>query len=54
MPMALVITILMVILLVGAPLLWVGYGLYATYRVYQGEDVRYWLVGEWLEREVKT
>jgi uncharacterized Tic20 family protein len=54
MPLALVITILMVILLLGAPLLWIGYGLYAAYRVYQGEDFRYWLVGEWLEREVKA
>ena len=54
MPLALVITILMVILLVGAPMAWVGYGLYAAYRVYQGEDFRYWLVGEWLEREVKA
>jgi uncharacterized Tic20 family protein len=54
MPLALIITILMVILLVAAPLLWVGYGLYAAYRVYQGEDFRYWLVGEWLEREVKA
>jgi hypothetical protein len=54
MPLALLITILMVILLVGAPLLWVGYGLYAAYRVYQGEDIRYWLVGEWLERGVKA
>jgi uncharacterized Tic20 family protein len=54
MPLALVITILTVILLVGAPLLWVGYGLYAAYRVYQGEDFRYWQVGEWLEREVKA
>jgi uncharacterized Tic20 family protein len=54
MPVALVVTILMVILLVGAPLLWVGYGLYAAYRVYQGEDFRYWLLGEWLEREVRA
>ena len=54
MPLALVITILMVILLLGAPLLWVGYGLYAAYRVYQGEDFRYWLLGEWLERQVKA
>jgi hypothetical protein len=54
MPLALVITILMVIVLLGAPLLWVGYGLYMAYRVYQGEDSRYWLLGEWLEREVKA
>jgi uncharacterized Tic20 family protein len=53
-PLALVITILTVILLLGAPLVWVGYGLYVAYRVYQGEDARYWLVGEWLERQVKA
>jgi hypothetical protein len=54
MPLALVITIVMVILVLGAPLLWVGYALYAAYRVYQGEDFRYWLLGEWLESEVKA
>jgi uncharacterized Tic20 family protein len=54
MPLALVITILMVVLVLGAPLLWVGYALYAAYRVYQGEDFRYWYLGEWLEREVKA
>lgn len=54
MPLALVITILMVILLLGTPLLWVGYALYAAYRVYQGEDFRYWYLGEWLEKEAKA
>jgi uncharacterized Tic20 family protein len=54
MPFALVITILMVVLLLGAPLLWVGYALYAAYQVYQGEDFRYWLLGEWLESGVKA
>jgi hypothetical protein len=54
MPLALVITGLTVILLLGAPLLWVGYGIYAAYRVYQGEDFRYRLLGEWLEREVQA
>jgi uncharacterized Tic20 family protein len=52
MPLALVITGLMVILLLGAPLVWVGYGIYAAYQVYQGQDFRYRLLGEWLEREV--
>ncbi|MGD2142932.1 MAG: DUF4870 domain-containing protein [Anaerolineae bacterium] len=52
MPLALSITILMVILLLGAPLVWVGYGLYGAYRVYQGVDFRYWLLGEWVDREV--
>lgn len=54
MPLALVITMVMVILLLGAPLLWVGYALYAAYQVYQGEDFRYWYLGEWLERQVKA
>jgi hypothetical protein len=44
----------MVVLLLGAPLLWVGYALYAAYQVYQGEDFRYWLLGEWLESGVKA
>jgi uncharacterized Tic20 family protein len=53
MPLALLLTLLMVLLLVGAPLVWLGYGLYAAYLTYQGRNFRYWLVGEWLEREVK-
>lgn len=52
MPWALLITILTVALLVGAPLAWVGYGLYAAYRVYQGDDFRYLVLGDWVEREV--
>jgi len=54
MPLALLLTLLMVILLLGAPLAWVAYGLYAAYQVYQGNDFRYWLLGEWVEREVKV
>jgi uncharacterized Tic20 family protein len=54
MPLAFAITGLMVTLLLGAPFLWLGYGIYAAYRVYQGEDFRYWLLGEWLEREVQV
>jgi hypothetical protein len=53
MPLALLITMLMVVMLLGAPLAWVGYGLYAAYKVYQGSDFRYWLLGEWLEGEVR-
>ena len=41
------------LLLVGAAIAWVVYGLYAAYQVYQGRDLRYWLIGEYLEREVK-
>ena len=54
MPFALLLTWLMVLLLVGAPFAWLGYGLYAAYQVYQGRDFRYRLIGEWLEREVKA
>jgi hypothetical protein len=53
MPLALLITILMVILLLGLPLIWVGYGLYAAYRIYEGYNFRYWLLGEWVDREVR-
>ena len=52
MPLVLFVTILMVIVLLGAPLGWFVYGLYGAYRVYQGVDFRYWLLGEWVEREV--
>lgn len=41
------------LLLAGAAVAWVVYGLYAAYQVYQGRDLRYWLIGEYLEREVK-
>lgn len=51
-PFALLFTLLMVFLLVGTPLAWLGYGVYAAYQVYQGRDFRYRLIGEWLEREV--
>lgn len=54
MPVALLITVLMVILLLAFPLLWVGYGLYGAYRIYEGGHFRYWLLGEWVEREVKV
>ncbi|MGD2146145.1 MAG: DUF4870 domain-containing protein [Anaerolineae bacterium] len=54
MPLALMITIGTAIVLLGAPLLLLGYGLYGAYKVYQGEDFRYELLGEWLDREVKV
>jgi uncharacterized Tic20 family protein len=53
MPFALLLTLVMVLLLVGTPLAWLGYGLYAAYQVYQGRNFRYWLIGEWLEQEVR-
>jgi len=52
MPFALLLTLLMVLLLVGVPFAWLGYGLYAAYEVYQGRDFLYWLVGERLKQEV--
>jgi len=54
MPLALLVTVLMVILLLGLPLVWVGYGLYAAYRIYEGYNFRYWLIGAWVEREVNV
>jgi len=53
MPFALLLTLLTGLLLVCAPFAWLSYGLYAAYHVYQGRDFHYWLIGEWLEREVK-
>jgi len=54
MPLAVLVTVAMVVVLLIAPLGWVVYGLYAAYEVYQGNDFRYWLLGEWVEREVKV
>jgi len=54
MPFALLLTLTTVLLLVCTPFAWLGYGLYAAYQVYQGRDFRYWLIGEWLEREMKS
>jgi uncharacterized membrane protein len=51
-PLALLITFLTAIVLVGAPLVWVVYGLYAAYEVYQGKDFHYWRLGTCVEREV--
>ena len=52
-PLAVLFTLLMVFLLICIPFAWLGYGLYGVYQVYQGRDFRYWLIGEWLEQEVK-
>lgn len=54
MPFALLLTLLMALVLVGAPLAWLVYGLYAAYQVYQGRNFHYWLIGERLEGEVKA
>ena len=48
MPLALSLTLL----LLAAIIAWFVYGLYAAYQVYQGNDFRYWLIGERLEEEV--
>jgi hypothetical protein len=53
MPLAVLITVGMVVVLLIAPVAWMIYGLYAAYQVYQGNDFRYWLLGEWAEREMK-
>lgn len=52
MPLALLLTLGTAIVLLGAPLAWAAYGLYAGYQVYQGNHFRYWLLGEWVEKEV--
>ena len=52
MPLALLLTLAMVIVLLGAPLAWAAYGLYAGYQAYQGNHFRYWLLGEWIEKEL--
>lgn len=49
MPFAVSLTVL----LVGAVIAWIVYGLYAAYQVYQGRNLHYWLIGDYLEREVK-
>jgi len=51
-PFALPATLLIFLLLLAAPLAWLGYGLYAAYQVYQGHHVRYWLIGQWVEEEL--
>jgi uncharacterized Tic20 family protein len=53
MPFALLMTLLMVLVLVGAPFIWLGYGLYASYQVYQGRNFYYRFIGDWIEREVR-
>lgn len=47
-PLALTFTLLLVCAIIA----WFVYGLYAAYQVYQGNDFRYWLIGERLEEEV--
>jgi len=53
MPGALLLTLVVVLLMGGLPLVWLGYGLYGAYQVYQGRDFRYRAIGEWVAREVR-
>ncbi len=53
MPLAALLTLLLIAVLLGAPLAGVVYGLYAAYQVYQGSPFMYWLIGDWVERETK-
>lgn len=52
MPFAAFLTVQTGLLMLGAPIAWIVYGLYAAYHVYQGRRFHYLLIGEWLEREV--
>jgi len=47
MPFALLLTLAVILVPIAA----LVYGLVGAYEVYYGRDFRYWLVGEWLERE---
>ncbi|NLE44748.1 MAG: DUF4870 domain-containing protein [Chloroflexi bacterium] len=53
MPGALLLTLVVVLLMGGLPLVWLGYGLYGAYQVYQGRDFRYRAIGDWIAREVR-
>ena len=53
-PFALLFTLLVVFILACIPFVWIGYGLYASYQVYQGRNLHYWLIGDWLAKEVRA
>ena len=53
MPFALLLTLLMALVLAIAPIAWIGYGLYASYKVYRGHNFFYRWIGELVEREVR-
>jgi len=53
MPFALLITLVLVLWAVVVPIAWIGYGVYGAFQAYQGNEFRYWLIGEALEREVR-
>jgi uncharacterized Tic20 family protein len=45
-PFALLLTVLTTLVLLGAPLAWVAYGLYAAFEAYQGRHFGYLLVAD--------
>jgi uncharacterized Tic20 family protein len=49
MPVAVVITVLLVLFALAFPLALMGYGLYGAVETGQGKDFRYAIIGEWLE-----
>ena len=51
MPVAALLTLLTVLALLATPVAGLGYALYAAYHVYQGANFRYWLIGDWVEKE---
>lgn len=48
-PVALVLTLLWVIVVLGLPVAALVYAGYAAYEVAEGRDFRYWLVGNWVD-----
>ncbi len=52
MPLALLITVAGTGIITVAPLVWTGYGLYAAYRVYQGDNFIYPTIGTELKRRI--
>ncbi len=51
-PISIMVTAISVLVLVAVPLIWIAYGLYGAYRVFQGGAFSYWLIGPWLRNEV--
>ena len=52
MPLALLITATGTGIIAVAPLVWAGYGVYAAYRVYQGDNFIYPAIGPELKRRI--
>lgn len=48
-PVALVLTLLWIIVVLGLPVAALVYAAYAAYEVAEGRDFRYWLVGNWVD-----